>query len=56
MTMRPFEDGRPEKVAVQLRLPDIVTEPSAQSASPVQPANTEPAAAVAVSFTAVALG
>jgi hypothetical protein len=44
-----------ENVAVQVRLPDIVTDPSAQSASPVQPAKVEPDAAVAVSRTAVPL-
>jgi hypothetical protein len=40
-------------VAVQLRAAFMVTVPSAQSASPLQEANTEPAAAVAVRLTTV---
>jgi hypothetical protein len=40
-------------VAVQLRAADIVTLPSLQSASPVQPANVEPADGEAVSATPV---
>jgi hypothetical protein len=39
------------KVAVQFRAADIVTLPSVQSASPVQLANREPAAGVAVNVT-----
>jgi hypothetical protein len=38
-------------VAVQLRVADIVTLPSVQSASPVQPANVDPATGVAVRAT-----
>jgi hypothetical protein len=38
-------------VAVQLRLADSVTLPSLQSASPVQPANVDPAVGVAVNVT-----
>ena len=41
------------KVAVQLRSVSIVTPPSLQSASPVQPAKTEPALELGVSVTAV---
>jgi hypothetical protein len=40
-----------EKVAVQFRFADIVTLPSVQSASPVQPANADPATGVAVRVT-----
>lgn len=40
------------KVAVQLRSADIVTLPSMQSASPVQPAKVDPGIAVGVSVTA----
>ena len=43
------------KLAVQFRAALIVTLPSLQSASPVQPVNVEPAAGVAVSVTAVPL-
>jgi hypothetical protein len=38
-------------VAVQARATDIVTLPSLQSASPLQPENTEPGAGVAVRVT-----
>src|SRR6185436_1939591 len=38
--------GINENVAVQLRAADIVTLPSVQSASPVQPLKSEPAAGV----------
>jgi hypothetical protein len=44
-----------EKVAVQVRVALIVTLPSLQSASPVQPTNVHPLAGVAVSATAVPL-
>jgi hypothetical protein len=43
--------GWRSKVAIQDLLALIVTEPSVQSASPLQPANTEPAAGVAISVT-----
>ena len=46
------EGGIKLKVAVQPWSEDIVTLPSEQSASPVQPAKAEPAAGVAVSVTA----
>jgi hypothetical protein len=39
------------KVAVQLRAADMVTLPSLQSASPLQPLKIEPEAGVAVSVT-----
>jgi hypothetical protein len=39
------------KVAVQLRAADIVTLPSVQSASPVQPTSVEPVAGVALHCT-----
>src|SRR5215831_13338812 len=38
-------------VAAQLRAPDMVTLPSLQSASPLQPSKVDPAAGVAVKFT-----
>jgi hypothetical protein len=41
------------KVTVQLRAADIVTLPSVQSASPVHPANVEPADGEAASATPV---
>jgi hypothetical protein len=47
--------GIRENVAVQLRLLDIVTDPSAQSALPLHPVKVEPDAAVAVSLTDVPL-
>src|SRR5438876_3982933 len=45
----------PAKFAVQLRLADIVTAPSAQSASPLQPTNVDPAFGVAVRVTSAPL-
>jgi hypothetical protein len=41
------------KVAVQVLLPFIVTTPSEQSASPLKPAKTDPAAGLAVRVTRV---
>ena len=43
--------GAALNVAVQLRAADIVTLPSLQSASPVQPANVDPETGVAVNVT-----
>jgi hypothetical protein len=43
------------KVAVQVLFAVIVTEPSRQSASPLQPANVDPAVGAAVSVTTVPL-
>src|SRR5512137_1813371 len=41
-------------VAMQVRVPAGVREPSAQSPSPLQPANVDPVAGVAVSVTGLA--
>ena len=49
--VRPYAIGLNE--ALQLRLPVIVTMPSEQSASPLQPLNCEPADAIGVRVTAL---
>jgi hypothetical protein len=48
-----FGTGAVLNVAVQVRAAVMVTDPSAQSALPLQPANVEPADGLAVSVTAV---
>jgi hypothetical protein len=53
VTARPNVCGL--KVAVQEMLAVIVTDPSTQSAFPLQPAKTEPGAGAAVSLTIVPL-
>ena len=53
VTALSVRSGTAVKVAVQLRLAAMVTWPSAQSASPLQPAKVEPVSAVAVSVTTV---
>jgi hypothetical protein len=47
--------GRRLKVAVQVFAADMVTEPSLQSASPLQPAKVDPVLGVAVNVTGVPL-
>jgi hypothetical protein len=53
LTVRPYPAGFRLNVAVQVLFTDIVTTPSEQSASPVQPANVEPEAGVAMRETTV---
>jgi len=53
LTVRPYPAGFRLNVAVQDLFTDIVTIPSEQSESPLQPANVDPAAGVAIRETMV---
>jgi hypothetical protein len=53
LTVRAYPAGLRVKVAVQLLFAVIVTSPSKQSESPLQPVNVEPEAGVAVRETTV---